>query len=114
MLLLRSVGSKGGVFHSSSGSARLHVVVRVAKHGGLARRVQPVGVDERMSLGGDDLDILHADAAQFVGHEVGGFLHVGLVLVERADAGNAEKIFEFVQKTLLIIAGKIDCGRSHE
>ena len=56
----------------------LDVVVRVAEHGGLAGGVQPVGVDERMAFGGDDLDILHADAAQFVGHVVGGFLMSGL------------------------------------
>jgi hypothetical protein len=35
------------------------------------------------------------------------------VLVESTDAGDAKKIFEFVQKTLLIIAGKINCCRSH-
>ena len=80
---------------------------------GFAGSVQPVGIDQGMALGGDDLDVFHADAAEFVGHEVGGFLDVGLVLFERADAGDAEKIFEFAQKTLLIIAGKIDCGRSH-
>ena len=91
----------------------LNVVVRVAEHGRLAGGVQPVGVDERMSLGRDDLDVFHADAAEFAGHVVGGFLDVGLVLFEGADAGNAEKIFEFVQETLLITAGKIDCGRSH-
>ena len=55
----------------------------------------------------------HADAAQFIGDEIGGFLNVGLVFVEGADAGNAEKVFEFVEKTLLIIAGKLDCGGSH-
>ena len=50
----------------------LDVVVGVAEHRGLAGGVQPVGVDERMPLGGDDLDVFHADAAQFVGHVVGG------------------------------------------
>ena len=114
MLLLRSVGSKGGVMPFVERVGGLHVVVGVAEDGGLAGGVQPVGVDERMALGGDDFDVLHADAAQFVGDEVGGFLNVGLVFVEGADAGNAEKIFEFVEKTLLIIAGKIDCWGSHE
>jgi hypothetical protein len=36
------------------------------------------------------------------------------VLVERAHAGNAQKIFQFAEETLLIIAGKIHCGGSHE
>src|SRR5579864_7219042 len=66
-----------------------------------------------MSLGRDDLDVFHSDAAQLVGHIVGRFLDVRLVLFEGADAGNAEEIFQFAQETLLIIAGKIDCGRCH-
>jgi hypothetical protein len=40
-------------------------------------------------------------------------LDVGLVFFQRADAGDAEKVFEFAQETLLIIAGKIYCGRGH-
>ena len=73
--------------------------MRIHQDGRLARGVQPVGVKQRMSLGGDDLDILHADAAQFAGHKIGRFLNVGLVFFESADAGNAEKIFEFVHET---------------
>jgi hypothetical protein len=66
-----------------------------------------------MALGRDDLDVLHSDAAEFVGYEVSGFLYVGLVLLEGTDAGDTEEIFEFAQEALLIIAGKIYCGRSH-
>ena len=86
----------------------------IAEDRRLSRGVEPVGVDQRMPFGGDDFDIFHADAAQFVGHIVGGFFYVGLVLFESADAGDAEKIFQFTQETLLIGAGKIDCGGSHE
>ena len=46
-----------------------------------------------------------------LGHVVRGFLNVGLVLFKRAHAGDAEEIIEFIQKTLLIVAGEIDCGR---
>ncbi len=74
--------------------------------------MQPFGVDEGMALGGDDLDVFHADAAQVGGHVIGGFLNVGLVLFESADARNAEEIFQFVQKALLITAGKIDGGEA--
>ena len=66
-----------------------------------------------MAFGRDDFNIFHADAAQIVGHEVGGLLYVRLMLFEGADAGNAEQIFQFAKKTLLIIAGEIHCGRSH-
>src|SRR5215470_15250291 len=66
-----------------------------------------------MSFGGDDFDIFQADTAQFAGDVIGSFLDVGLVLFKSADARNTEKIFEFVQETLLITAGKVDCGRGH-
>jgi hypothetical protein len=36
------------------------------------------------------------------------------VLIEGADARDAKKIFQFAEEALLIIAGKIDCGRGHE
>ena len=75
---------------------RLDIVVRIQSTVGLPRAREPVGINQRMSLGRDDLDIFHADAPQFVGHKIGGFLDVGLVFFESADAGNAEKIFEFV------------------
>ena len=61
---------------------RLHIVVRVAQHSRLAGSVQPVGVDQGMALGGDDLDVLQSDAPQVAGHKVSGLLHVGLVLLQ--------------------------------
>ncbi len=76
--------------------SRLDVVVCIHEDGGLAGGVQPVGVDERVSLGRDDLDVLHADAAQFVCDIVGGLLDIRLVFFEGTDAGDAEKIFKFV------------------
>ncbi len=75
---------------------RLHVVVRVAEHGRLTRSVQPVGVNQRMAFGGDQFHVLHADSPEFVGHYVGGLLHVGFMLGRGADAGNTKQIFEFV------------------
>ena len=76
--------------------------------------MEPVAVNEWMALGRNDLDVFHADAAQFVRDKVGGLLDVRRVLFEGAYAGNAEKIFEFVQEALLIVAGKINCGRGHD
>src|SRR6202158_1955850 len=35
------------------------------------------------------------------------------MFIERANAGNAEKVLQLVKKTRLIIAGKIDCRGSH-
>ena len=87
--------------------------MRVAENSWLAARMQPIGIDQRMSLGGDDLDIFHSDAAQFAGHIIRCFLNIRFMFSERTHAGNAEKIFKFVQEALLVTAGKIHCGRSH-
>ncbi len=62
-----------------------------------------------MSLGRDDFHVLHPDAPQFVGDELRRLLHIGLVFLKRADAGNAEQILQFTYKTLLILTGKIEC-----
>jgi hypothetical protein len=35
------------------------------------------------------------------------------MFIERGDAGDAEKSLQLVEKTRLIIAGKIDCRGSH-
>ena len=67
-----------------------------------------------MSLSGNRLHVLHADALQLVRYEVGGLLHVGLVLIQRADAGNAKEIFQFGQESLLVLAGIIDCRGCHK
>ena len=72
---------------------RLDVVVSVHQDRGLALGMEPVGVDERMAGGVDDLDVVHADAAEFIGDEVGGLRDVAFVLFESADARNAKEIF---------------------
>src|SRR4029077_10920154 len=66
-----------------------------------------------MPLGGNDFHVFHADAAQFVGDEFRGFVNVGLVFFQGADARNAQKIFELADKALLILAGEIECRGSH-
>ena len=66
-----------------------------------------------MPLGGDDLDIVHPNAAQFGGNKFCRLQHIALMFIERADAGDAEKRLQFVEKTRLIITGKIDCRGSH-
>src|SRR5205814_5728420 len=68
---------------------RLHIVMSVAKHSRLSCSMQPVSIDQWMARGLDDLNILNADALEFVGDELRRALHVVLVLRKRADAGNA-------------------------
>ena len=88
--------------------------MRIAKHSRRARGMQPVGINQRMSLGRDDLDVLHADAPQLAGHVIRRPLDIGFVLRQGADAGNAQQVFQFIQKTLLVLAGKSYGWRCHE
>jgi hypothetical protein len=66
-----------------------------------------------MSLGRDDFNVVHSDTAEFSGYKFCCLLHVTFMFIERADAGDAEKVLQLVEKTRLIIAGKIDCWGSH-
>ena len=64
----------------------------VAENGGFAGRVQPIGVDERMLAGLDDIDVFEAGTFKFFGDEVSGALDVEFVLGKRADAGDAQEL----------------------
>ena len=75
--------------------------------------MQPVGVDQRVSLGGDDLDIFQADGAHLVSDEGGGALHIVFMLRQGADAGNAEQVFEFTEKALLVFFCVSNCRGCH-
>jgi ABC-type sulfate transport system substrate-binding protein len=75
--------------------------------------MKPIGVEQGMSLGGDDFDIIHPNPAQLSGDKFRRFHYVAFMFIERADAGDAQKVLEFTQETRLIIAGKIYCGGSH-
>ena len=92
---------------------RLHIIMRVHQNRGLAGRMQPVGVEQRVALSRNDFDILHPDAAQFGGHKFRRFPYIALVFVEGADAWNPEKRLQLIEKTRLIAASKIHCGGSH-
>src|SRR6202011_3947327 len=73
----------------------------------------PVGIDKWMPLGGDDFDTFQPDTAQFVGDKVCSSLYVGFMFFQCADTGNAEKILQFTEKSLLVVAGEFNGGRSH-
>jgi hypothetical protein len=95
------------------GIGRLDIVVSVAQAGGLAGCVEPVGINERVTGGGDDLDVLHTDAGQFFGERLGGGKDVRLVLGKRGYGGDAEEGLEFVEEPGIVAAGVVD-GRRHE
>ena len=81
---------------------RLHVKVSVAEDGWLARSVHPIGIDQGVTLGRDDLDILHACAGEFRRAILGGAARVRVVFGTGGDAGDAQQFLQLFEKARLI------------
>ena len=93
---------KGRGVPEFEGVGGLDVVVAVAEDGGLAGGGQAFGVDERVPRGLNDLHVGQADGAEGGGGELGGAFDVGFVLRQRADARDAEKVQQLVEKPRLV------------
>ena len=93
---------------------RLHIVVRITQGCRFTRRFNPVGVDERMTFSRNDFDMLQADSPHLGSHKFCSLLHIGLVLSQSTDTGDAKQILQLGQKSLLITAGIIHCRGSHK
>ena len=78
-------GSKGGRFPKLERIRRLDVVVAVAEHSGLAGRMKPVGVDQRMLGCWDDLNVFESCALQTFGYKPSGTGDIVLVFGKGAD-----------------------------
>ena len=59
---------------------RLHIVVAVDEHRGLAGGVQPVSVDQGMAFAFNEPCVLHADAFELSQQGLGSLAAIGLVL----------------------------------
>jgi hypothetical protein len=53
----------------------------------------------------DQLDMLHADAAQLIGEQGGGAKYVLLMLGERGDGRDADEGLQLFKKTGVVLAG---------
>ena len=78
-----------------------------------------VGVDEGMAVGMrgggglDEADVLHADAAEFGGDELGGAAGVGGVLGIGGDGGDAQESLQLFNETHLVVLCKCYCCFRH-
>jgi hypothetical protein len=68
----------------------------VAKHSRLARRVQPIGVNQRMMACRDHLHMFQFGAIQTIGDELCRARDIVLMLRQRADAGYAQQIEQLI------------------
>ena len=95
---------EGWTLPQLDGVHRLHVVVAVEENGRLVFRFEPLAVDERMPVFQwlDEPDLLDADGAELVGDELRGAAHVVVVLVQRADAGDAQQRLEVFEEGVAV------------
>ena len=88
---------KGGRAPEIQRVGRLHVIVAIDQDGGPARMGLPFGMDDRVTGRGHHLRAGESGREQLIAQPAGRSLHVGLVFCLRADAGDAEKLFQFGQ-----------------
>ncbi len=87
---------------------RLHVVMAVEENRRLARRIEPVAVDDGIARGVDQADVLHPGRGQRVGGPLRRAPHVALVLRQRADARDGEVLLEFLDVSIAVDVDEID------
>jgi hypothetical protein len=92
---------------------RLHVVMAVAKAGGFAWGVQPVGINQRVAgrITGalNHPDIFEAYALQLFCQQGGSVANVVCVLGEGRNTGNAQQPLQLFKKTALRLLRVFDC-----
>ena len=75
--------------------------------------MQPIGINQRMASGFNDLDILQPGGAQMIGDKLGRALNVFRMFGERADAGDAQEILEFFKESFLILRDELIGAGGH-
>ncbi len=67
---------------------------------GLRAGVQPIGVNDRVQRGVEDLDVFHTYSLQVIGGPAGGAPHLGFALfvIARGNGGDAQKGLQAVEK----------------
>ena len=95
------------------GIGGLHIVMAIGQAGWLACGMQPVSINQRVTGGFDDPDMLQANPLHLPGQALGGKPDVARMLGEGRDRRNAEQRFQFLKEASLLAAGKIERG-GHE
>ena len=87
---------------------RLHVVVPVEQHRRRAGGAEPVGVDDRVARRLDQPTFCIPMRSQLVGGPLGAPAHVGLMLRQRADAGNGEVALQLLDVAVAMKVDEVD------
>ena len=90
-------------FPEFEGVRRLHIEVAIAENGRPARRVQPIGIYQRVAVGLDQFNILQTRVFQLLRDELGRAVRVLRMLGQRGNAGDAQEIFQLFEKARFIL-----------
>ena len=69
---------------------------------------EPIAVHDRVARGLDQLDVLQADLPHLVGGPFRAATHIGLMLGQRADAGNGEELLQLVDVAIALHVDEVD------
>src|SRR4026207_422365 len=78
------------------------------RHRRLARRIQPVAVDNGIAGRVHDADVLQSRTRQRVGGPLRRTPHIGCVLWKRADARYCEVLLQFVNVAVAVDVDEVD------
>ena len=104
-------GLEGRRFPEVQRIDRLDIVVTVKQDRRLARGLQPVGIDDRMSGGVDDLRVLQPDSLVLLGEVARGAADVVGVFGLARYARDAEKVLELAEPLLTRLVEEFPGGR---
>ena len=79
-----------------------------------AGRVQPIGENQGMLGGGNDLDVFKPRILQAIGDKFRREIHVLLVFREGADARDPQKCEQLFQKSIFVLLDERSSGWGHD
>jgi hypothetical protein len=85
----------------------------VAEDRWLAGRVQPVGINQRVALGFDQLHVLKAGGDEVVNDKVGGPVRRFVILGQRGNTGDAQEVLELFEEPDLVFFDVTVDGYGH-
>ena len=84
----------------------LDIEVTIDQHGRFAGVNHALGIDEGQGDAFDHLGVAKADGVDVGGQPFGGAAHIGMIVRDATDAGDANQGFEFFEEAVTI-AGRI-------
>ena len=75
----------------------------IAKDRRLAGRMQPVGINQRVTFGFDEFHVLETGGHQVVDDKIGGAVGSLVIFGQSRDAGDAQEVLELFEEPGLVL-----------